>query len=163
MQSLSAKDVKISFDPNIRPELLRNSESMTLVNEVFRNCSILMPGVAELLSLSGESSVEKAVESCFNNKRLECIAIKDGSRGCVIHTRKESFKMGVYPVESKDPTGAGDCFDGAFISGIIEGLPLRDCAKMASAAAALNTAAFGPMEGDINKDTIYRMISSSPV
>jgi sugar/nucleoside kinase (ribokinase family) len=53
-----------------------------------------------------------------------------------------------------DPTGAGDCFDAGFLCGLLEGKPARECAEIASAAGALNAAAFGPMEGDISPETI---------
>ena len=60
--------------------------------------------------------------------------------------------------EAKDPTGAGDCFDGAFICGLLDGKSIRESAIIATAAAALNTAALGPMEGNINKQTINDLI-----
>lgn len=76
-----------------------------------------------------------------------------------IYQRRDSFH-GVYSITAVDATGAGDSFDGAFISGLLEGKTIEDILKMASAAGALNTAAFGPMEGKINPQTIQAMIDA---
>lgn len=74
-----------------------------------------------------------------------------------MYTRTGEYSMGVYPVEVVDATGAGDSFDAAFICGLLEGRSIEDTMKMASAAGALNTAAFGPMEGNISPETIRIM------
>jgi len=157
MRELTAMGTKISFDPNIRPELMREHGGM--LNEVMEHCSVLLPGVAELLSISGRDTIAEAVAACFENPTLEVIALKNGAEGCTIYTRDGNFSLGVYPVEVKDPTGAGDCFDGAFLCGLLEGKSLPEAARMGTAAAALNTAAFGPMEGDISRVAIESMIA----
>ena len=162
MRGLVKQGAKVSFDPNIRPELLGDGECMKMVNEVMENTSVFMPGVQELLDISGEKAVEDAVKKCFENPKLEVIALKNGSKGCKIFTRDEAITFGIYPVEVKDATGAGDCFDGAFLCGLIDGKSMMDCAKQATAAASLNTAAFGPMEGKINIENVEKMIKENP-
>lgn len=152
---------KVSFDPNIRKELLKDESSLELVKEVLKNTSVFLPGVDELLMITGKKSFEEAVKKVFENECLEILAVKRGSKGCTVYTRNEELEMGVYPVDAVDATGAGDSFDGAFICGLLEGKTLEETLKMASAAGALNTAAFGPMEGKINPETIKRMISEN--
>lgn len=155
MHLFAQKGAKVSFDPNVRPELLGNAE---LIDEIMSMTNVLMPGVSELLSISKEDTVERAVEKCFENERLEIIALKNGSKGCRIFTREGSFDMGIYKIEPVDATGAGDSFDAAFLCGLCDGLSLVECAKQASAAAALNTSAFGPMEGKITPDSVKKMV-----
>ena len=159
MCALASKGVKVSFDPNIRPELMKDKSVYKMVHEVMEHCSVFLPGVSELLMINGKETVDEAVKVCFENPVLEVIALKNGSKGCTIYTRDESFSLGVYSADVKDPTGAGDCFDGAFICGLLEGKTLQETAKMASAAASLNTAALGPMEGNISRKTIEKMIA----
>ncbi|MEG1491281.1 MAG: sugar kinase [Oscillospiraceae bacterium] len=154
LEKFVAKGASISFDPNLRPELLRGRPIREFIEPVMRECEVLLPGEEELLAVSGEKTIEYGVKKLFENSKLQVIALKRGSRGCTIITREESFDLGVYPVVPKDATGAGDSFDAAFLYGYIRKLPLRDCAKIATAVAALNTAAFGPMEGDITWDNI---------
>jgi len=148
---------RISFDPNIRPELLGGRGINDLVAPIMASCSVLLPGYAELLAISGATDIENAIQTLFKNPNLEIIALKLGQDGCRIFTRDEDFALGVYPITPQDPTGAGDCFDAGFLCGLIDGLPLRDAAKQGAAAAALNTAAFGPMEGDISPKSVKQL------
>ncbi|MDF2876936.1 MAG: PfkB domain protein [Clostridia bacterium] len=161
MHGLKDQGTKISFDPNIRRELLRDQSVFEVVNEVVQNSSVFLPGVEELLFITGRDTIKEAVEKCFENSVLEILALKNGSKGCTIYTRTEIFEMGVYPVDAVDVTGAGDSFDGAFICGLLEGKDIEDTAKMAAAAGALNTAAFGPMEGKITVHTVKDMIEKN--
>lgn len=158
MDSVLGKGGKVSFDPNIRTELLHDPSVFDTVRHVLENTSVFLPGEEELLLLTGEKTIEKAVEACFKNPRLEVLALKQGSRGCTVHTRDGVYQMGIYQVEAKDATGAGDSYDGAFLCGLLEGKPMEEVMKMAAAAGALNTAAFGPMEGNISKETVREMI-----
>lgn len=155
MKLFKDRGAKISFDPNVRPELLGDAK---LIQEVMEITNVLLPGVSELLTISGKSTIIDAVKTCFKNENLEIIALKNGSKGCKIFSRDNYYEMGVYEVESVDATGAGDSFDAAFLCGLSDGKSLKECAEQASAAAALNTAAFGPMEGKIAPETVEEIM-----
>ncbi|HBA70314.1 MAG TPA: hypothetical protein DCZ40_13300 [Lachnospiraceae bacterium] len=159
MKLFRQKGAKISFDPNVRPELLRGSEGLDVVQEAFLTCNLLMPGVRELKMLTERSTVDEAVAAAFENENLEILVLKNGSKGSCVYTRKGlELEMGVYPVKQLDATGAGDSFDAAFICGLLQGKGLKGAAQMGAAAGALNAAAFGPMEGQISQETIEKMI-----
>ena len=155
---------KVSFDPNIRPELMKDPEAMDLVAAVMQRMNVYMPGVGELLQFSGKDSVEEAVKYYFENPNLELIVLKDGSRGCHIYDRTgKIFSFGVYKAKPVDATGAGDSFDAAFLCGLIEGKSIEDATKLATAAATLNIAAFGPMEGKINRANCDAIIAENNI
>lgn len=122
-----------------------------------------MPGLEELLLITEKPTAEAAVEKCFENPNMEIVVLKNGSKGCTVYTRYEHFSMGVYPVNVVDTTGAGDSFDGAFICGLLENKDISTITKIATAAASLNTAAFGPMEGNISPETVNQMLRGSIV
>lgn len=105
--------------------------------------------------VSGCENIDEAVSACFKNAKLEIIALKNGSKGSTVYTRDGSTSFGIYPADVQDTTGAGDCFDGAFLCGLLEGRSIEETAKLATAAATLNTAAFGSMEGNINRETVF--------
>jgi len=163
MRGLSQGGTKITFDPNIRPELMGDEGVYQVIQEVMSHVNVLLPGVAELLMVSGRDTVDEAVRTCFENKNLELIALKDGSRGATVYSRNETCSIGTFSVEVKDATGAGDCFDAAFLCGLLEGKSLKEALLQAGAAAALNVAAFGPMEGDISKETIAKLMAEQTV
>ena len=160
-RSLHRNGTKISFDPNIRPELMNTPSALEIVKEIWNISHVFMPGVEELKMITGEQSVEDAVRRCFENENLEILALKNGSKGTRIITRDEDFAVGIYKVESVDPTGAGDSFDGAFIASLLSGDDVHQAAKNAAAAGALNVMAFGPMEGDISPETVRDLIGRS--
>jgi sugar/nucleoside kinase (ribokinase family) len=153
-----ARGTRISFDPNIRSELLGGRGVMEVAGPILSRCTVLMPAEAELKLLSGEEEPERAAEKLFGNPALETLVLKRGREGATIFTRQGSVGTPAYPVEEVDPTGAGDCFDAAFLCGMLEGKPLSDCGRMAAAAGALNAAAFGPMEGRISPDSVRELI-----
>jgi sugar/nucleoside kinase (ribokinase family) len=121
------------------------------------HCYILQPGYHELCAISGKNNAEDAVQVLFENPALEIVALKLGADGCRIFTRKDDFALGVYAIAPVDPTGAGDSFDAGMLCGLLDGMSPVDAAKHASAAAALNTAAFGPMEGDISPESLQQL------
>jgi tagatose kinase len=163
MKEFVENGAKISFDPNIRPELLSSQSITDIVDPIIRNCSVLLPGVEELQLLSGESDIDQAVRKLFENKKLEIIALKRGKNGCTIYSKQGRFDLGVYAINPVDPTGAGDCFDAGFLCGLLENKALKECAQIATAAGALNTAAFGPMEGNININLIKELIARANI
>ena len=162
MMMMKEKGVKISFDPNVRLEMMRDPVVLEILKKVFDNASILMPGVAELKMLSGEEDLQKAIAKVFENKNLELLVLKNGSKGSRIYTREGlALEQGIYKVEQLDATGAGDSYDAAFICGLAEGKTLLEAARMGAAAGALNAAAFGPMEGNISPATVQEMIDKN--
>jgi tagatose kinase len=159
MASFHERGAKISFDPNIRTELLGDRTLESVIAPVLEKCYVIFPGVAELELLSGEKEIGKGVRKLFENWPVEIIVVKRGKEGSLIFTRSSEVQVPAYQIEEVDPTGAGDCFDAAFLCGLLEKLPLESCGKMASKAGALNAAAFGPMEGKISKATVEEVIS----
>lgn len=112
--------------------------------------------------LTGEDSLEKAIEKAFENPKLRILALKNGAKGSAIYTREGLVvEQPVFEVEQVDATGAGDCYDAAFICGLAEGKTLQEAARMGAAAGAINAAAFGPMEGDITPETLRKIFGDN--
>lgn len=153
-----AAGAKISFDPNIRFELLGNHDLKDIIGPVMERASIVLPGEAELRLIGGGVELNRAAEALFENPVLEMVVLKRGKKGARVITRKEVIETPAYPVQEVDPTGAGDCFDAGFLCGLLDGRSLEECGKIAAAAGALNAAAFGPMEGNISPAAIQSMM-----
>jgi sugar/nucleoside kinase (ribokinase family) len=155
------KGAKISFDPNIRPSLLGNRGILDVAGELMRRVSVFLPGREELLMFAeGKTGIEGAAALLFDRfDRLEIIHVKNGKKGSEIITRNGKLVIPIYPIEKcrpiVDPTGAGDSFDAAFVSALAAGKSLEEAGQLAAKAGAINSAAFGPMAGDIKND-IYK-------
>lgn len=162
-EQLSKKGVKISFDPNIRKELMRSTRERDKIQKVLEITNIFLPGKEELLLLSQKNNIKDAIEWCFSKNNMEIVVVKNGSKGCTVYTKDNAFSLGVYNISPIDATGAGDSFDAAFLCGILDGKNLEYSAKYASATAALNTIAFGPMEGDISKEKVETFMKTEEI
>lgn len=149
--------VKISFDPNIRPELL-SGQIMDYYNEIIEACDVLLTGKSELRILFGDPS--EAVDQLLKQKD-RIVVVKDGSRGTALYTRDEAFSMATYPAVEADPTGAGDCFDATFLSMICKGADLKTAVNYANAAGALAVQTRGPMEGNTFKKDLDTFLANS--
>jgi sugar/nucleoside kinase (ribokinase family) len=136
--------VKISFDPNIRPELL-SGEIMTHYRRILDACDVLLTGRSEMRHLFGDEV--GAIKKLLGEKD-RIVVVKDGSRGTSVYTREEAFRAPVYTADEVDPTGAGDSFDGTFLALLCKGEHLRTAADFGNAAGALAVAKRGPMEGN---------------
>jgi sugar/nucleoside kinase (ribokinase family) len=73
------------------------------------------------------------------------VVITDGVRGSWVYSQEgEVFHQHAYLVpDVTDTTGCGDSYHGAFLYGLLQGLPLKKTASLASAVAALNSRGLG--------------------
>jgi sugar/nucleoside kinase (ribokinase family) len=158
VELFSSRGSLISFDPNIRFELLQGRSPAELVAPILRHCSLLMPGETELSLLGGRDDPRESARVVLDATPVQVIVIKRGRRGCTVMTRDEEVDVPAFRVREKDPTGAGDCFDAGFVCGWLEGLGPHGSAVLAAAAGALNAMAFGPMEGRINPSAVAALM-----
>lgn len=148
---------KISCDPNARPELMRDSAVRDALNEVIDCATCLMPSTSDLEFLFPDMSEDAAVDHLLKSK-AEVIVIKRGAQGATVVSGNERHDFRGHSVEEIDPTGAGDCFGGTFISLLAQGATLRDAGQQANAAGALAVTKRGPMEGNSCPSDIAKFI-----
>ena len=150
---------QITFDPNIRFELLRDGTIDTVIGPIMDVCGTLMPGESELCRIAETGDTAEAARRLFDRYPLREIVVKRGSRGCTVYTRDQTIDVPGFRVDEVDPTGAGDCFDAGYVCARLSGKSAEQAALEACAAGALNAEAFGPMEGDISPDTVAALIA----
>ena len=73
--------------------------------------------------------------------------VTQGRDGYFWRERDAEGHVPAFAVDVTDTTGAGDAFHGAFALAVAEGRPTRDCARIASAAAALKCTRLGSRAG----------------
>lgn len=149
----------ISCDPNARPELLSDPDARTAMLEVMERSHILLPSTSDLKFLYPDLSEDKAIEELLTAK-AEIVAVKRGAAGATIVGKGERHDLAGHRVEELDPTGAGDCFCGTFISLISQGVPLLEAGRQANAAGAIAVTRRGPMEGNSSTDEIADFLKS---
>jgi len=148
----------ISFDPNLRPEMLDIDTILRICIPVLEKTDILLPSGEEAEMLA---KVKGEILACKHLLAMgpKIIALKQGKKGCSIFTNDLSDGMNVpsFKVVERDPTGAGDCFGGAFIVGYLAGWDINKIAKFANAVGALKVEHFGPMPDTSYEDAIKLM------
>lgn len=137
---------KISFDPNLRPELLDVGKIREISEPILSSCEIVLPSGEEARMLTGIEDTDRASQRLLEYGP-SIVALKRGKEGSWIYTKKDKLEVPSFPVEEVDPTGAGDCFDAGFIVGILQGRSLEKVARFANAVGALAVTKKGPMEG----------------
>jgi sugar/nucleoside kinase (ribokinase family) len=148
----------ISFDPNIRPELLGDSQVRKAFAEILSVTDILLTGTSELIRIIAVHSIDEAISNVKQNG-TSIIVLKNGSKGTKVIHGTDHIIISPIQVEEVDPTGAGDCFDGAFIASLAEGKEIREAALIANAAGALSVTKRGPMEGAAHREDIFRIVN----
>lgn len=139
--------VKISFDPNIRLKLWSIDEAKEVLLKIASKADIILPGVSEGEMLLGTNNPEEIADK-FINLGCGIVAVKLGKNGCLIATKDEKIYVKGYPIEKViDSVGAGDGFAAGFLSGILRGVPLKECGELANGVGAMATLVKGDMEG----------------
>lgn len=145
---------KISFDPNLRPQLLAPELAQAAFQPFVAAADVLLPTEAELLLLTGAGSVAAAADVLFRDNPQRVIVVTQGARGCTVFYPAPGTATGFaveevagYAVDEIDPTGAGDCFDAGFLVRWLAGESPVQAARFANACGALAVTAQGPMAG----------------
>ncbi len=149
----------ISFDPNLRPELLPPEAARLAFAEFMSAAGILLPTAAELLQLTAADSLDQAVDILLAERPDRIIVVTRGAAGCTVYSADGQVEAPGYRVDEVDPTGAGDCFDAGFLSELLAGKPPVEAARLANACGALAVTAKGPMAGAMTRAEVERFMA----
>ena len=138
----------ITFDPNLRPVLWEDEETMcTVLNQLAAKADVVLPGIGECKILAGTEDKKEAADF-YQKLGVKTVIIKDGSKGAYVQTANENYDVAGYKVEKVvDTVGAGDGFAVGVLSGILERLNLKDSVKRGNAIGAIQVMNIGDNEG----------------
>lgn len=136
----------ISFDPNIRKEILRSDQMRESLTHFLKQTDIFLPSGGEVTLLVNASTEEEAIPELLAMGVKE-IVVKRGAEGATYVDSDQRIDVQPLAVTEVDPTGAGDCFGGAFVACRVMGMVAGDALRFANAAGALAVTQRGPMEG----------------
>ena len=113
------------------------------LKKIISKTNILLINESELHLLTKEQNVDKSIKEVLS-MGPEKVIVKFGSKGAKCFSENENIAVGVYPVRKViDPTGAGDVFGGGFISGLVDGLSIKEAMLRGSALASFCIEDFG--------------------
>lgn len=158
VEAVHAGGGTISFDPNIRPELIADDgEARAAFAPVLNRASYLFPSGSELQWMTGLADVAEAAGR-MTAAGISAVVLKDGKRGATLYTAERRLHCAGFRVEETDPTGAGDVFCAGFLFGQLSGWDNETSLRFANAAGALNVTRLGPMEGIAPLHEVYRFM-----
>jgi tagatose kinase len=149
----------VSFDPNIRKEMLRIPEMREALDFILDYTDVFLPSGHEVMLLVGASTEEGAIEELLKRGVKE-IVVKRGKDGASYYDGKTTLHVPALPVEEIDPTGAGDCFGGTYVACRSQGMPLEKALSYACTAGAKAVTFRGPMEGTATLEELDAFIAS---
>lgn len=127
--------VMVSFDPNYRKEIMGKREFRKLCTRVYERCNLFLPSEGEaMLFEEGKDDIEACEVAA---KRGKGVALKLGKKGAYGFYEGKSIYEPGFPAEEIDPTGAGDTFSGALITGLMEGMEWPEALKFGCAAGSI--------------------------
>ncbi|WP_194207705.1 ribokinase [Superficieibacter sp. 1612_C1] len=120
---------------------LNPAPARELPDELLTLVDIITPNETEAEKLTGiavknDDDAAKAAQA-LHNKGIKTVIITLGSRGVWASVEGKGQRVPGFKVEAVDTIAAGDTFNGALITALLEEKPLADAIRFAHAAAAI--------------------------
>ena len=160
IQIANKNDVLISYDTNLRLKLWSLELARETIQKTIPFSDFLFPSLEDSIILTELTEPTDIVEYYLKNG-AKLVALKLGSEGVLVANKDSCYKINGKVVETVDATGAGDSFNGAFLSEWLRhGNPLES-AQYANAAAALSTTGIGAVEPIPDRLDVENFLKSS--
>lgn len=121
--------------------ILNPAPATALADELLALIDIITPNETEAEILTGvqvsdDTSAARAAE-VLHNKGITTVLITLGSRGAWLSEKGKGVRIEGFKVEVIDTIAAGDTFNGALITALLEAQPMMRAVRFAHAAAAI--------------------------
>jgi 2-dehydro-3-deoxygluconokinase len=152
-----------TFDPNIRVQLWPDKEEMkSFMNGMAAKCDIFFPGIKEAKMLTGLEEPEE-IAQMYRSIGSKCVIIKMGSKGAYFSTENDSGYVPGFKAEKVvDTVGAGDGFAAGVLTGLKEGLSLRDSIKRGNAVGCIQVMSLGDNDGLPTRKELEDFMAGKP-
>lgn len=127
---------------------------------VYPYTDFLMPSYEEAYYTCGRKEVDD-IADFFLEKGVKNVVLKLGDKGCFVKNAASRFYADPYEIKAIDTTGCGDNFCAGFISCLLSGLSLKESARFASAAGAINACSLGAHEAINNKEQVLKFMQNT--
>lgn len=135
----------ISFDPNLRPRLIRDEQSYrALLHRFFGLADVIKISAADSAWLAPAQPVERVATELLA-QGAAFVAVTHGSAGVLAFRRTaagqiEQWRVPAYPVAIRDTVGAGDAFSAGLLAAFVKRDVVSRATLIASAPAEIEAA-----------------------
>ena len=141
----------------MRREILETPGLGQALDEVLAQSDVFLPSGEEIY-LFTEADDEAGAVAELLRRGVSEIVIKRGDQGASHFDAHGRTDVAPLSADEVDPTGAGDCFGGAFVSLWLAGASPETALRYANAAGAHAVTAIGPMEGAATRDQLDALL-----
>ncbi|WP_370676378.1 carbohydrate kinase family protein [Pleomorphomonas sp. PLEO] len=143
-------DVAIDIEAAVAPDTKRLDALLSLSDIVFMNEGGFRATQTGDIS---EVTVRPLVE-----RGPRMVVVTMAEKGALAVTRDKAWRQAAFPARLVDATGAGDCFNGAFLAATLAGRSVADSLAFACAAASLAVSAVGARGGMPDRSVVEAML-----
>jgi len=121
---------------------------------------LLLLNEIEATRLAGEDRPARALERLTRERPAQHVLITRGAAGLLYGRGNERLQLAAFPVQAVDETGAGDAFIGYLMAAWLQGAPLLERLRRASAAGALAVVSAGAAAAIPTADAVNQFLST---
>ncbi len=133
---LAGSGTLVSFDVNLRRKLCTVDVARKHADAALVHADVVFCGRADAAALFDTEDAESAA-AYLASYGARLVAVTDGAGGAVLRTDEATVRVAAPPVAVADPTGAGDGFAAAVLTGLLQQRAVADIAERASLVGAL--------------------------
>lgn len=139
-------NTKVIFDIDYRPQVWGSkSEISVYYTMAARDADIIMGSREEYDltdSIISQGDTDEITAERWFAEKAKLLIIKHGAEGSRVFTKDgDRYKVLPFRIQFLKATGGGDAYASAFLSGLLKGLPVAECAQRGTASASLAVAA----------------------
>ena len=144
--------VTVSLDTNWDPD----EEWGGGIREILPYIDIFLPNENEILYITGQSNIHDALK--YAGEKVPTVVVKCGEKGAYAYHRGQRYECGALKVDIADTVGAGDSFNGGFVYGFLNGMPIDKCLKAGTVCGSLSTRFPGGSQGQPKLDELLEYL-----
>jgi len=137
VEKATASKLPLIIDLDYRPyNWESDNEKSEVYKKIMNEMDVIIGNDLEFNIAANSSNGLKLAQTLIQ-KKPSIIIYKMGEKGSKVYTKEGQKDFGIYEVQAIKPTGAGDAFNGGFLSSLYQGFSLEDSVKRGSANAAI--------------------------